>query len=480
MVGRELICQRMNPYRNTKRRSCRMMSMGLDEQCIGCLCRVSSNVSAVAAFVLVVMSKDDFLLGESSDSIKPAGFADDLSALNVIDIGESVLNYVLSSDEGDHRLLELIDFLSEGNDIGDVEVKVSQKLAACGYGRFMVEASIAIPMVDGDESVLEVIDRQLFLFSAAAGAIVWMGGSNPFSAQPRPADEEMILTCLRRPQQLGGSRTACVVAVSSAGSPTVMCCEMEASGSAPILVPVEAAQIARNEILNELGLEVRRNPYDGLRPITITPTDVVVADTVVQMEETQTNRKKTVISFYPRYNFPDQPSYATMLITGDLEVVRMTVIRDEHVILVCRRYKQSSAEAGVAEELEGVDGHWFDYVQADRSAAIQTGNDNSADNADTILIALHVPSRREIYRIGVISGDEVPCILDDATETIGVALNAVGLVMTGSDVRSTQRDANGFALLEDAPARSAKKKKKRLTTRSGKKDAFSRGMSLRG
>ena len=169
-----------------------------------------------------------------------------------------------------------------------------------------------------------------------------------------------------------------------------------------------------------------------------------------------------------------------MVITGSLDVVRMTAIRDEHVLLVCRRYEQSSAEADVGDELEGIDGHWFDHVQAERSEAFHAGNDNNTENADTILIALHVPSRREIYRIGVISGDRYPCVLDDAADTIGVALNAGGVVMTGSDVRSTQRDANGFALLDDAPGRSAKQKKKRQTTRGGKKDGFCRGMSLRG
>lgn len=143
-VCRELICQRVDPYRNTKKRHCRIVSMGLDEQCVASLCHVTGNPGLDAeAFVLVVITRDDFLLGESSGAADMAsGCAEDVSNLKVIDVGEAVLNYLLSSDDGDHRLLQLIDFLSEGGDVGDVEVLASQALASCGYGRFMVEVSI--------------------------------------------------------------------------------------------------------------------------------------------------------------------------------------------------------------------------------------------------------------------------------------------------------------------------------------------------
>jgi len=474
---RELICKRMDPYKNTKRRNCHMLSFGLDEQCIGCLCQVSNNVSDVAAFVLVVISREDFLLGESSEAFNTAGSTDDIATLNVIDIGESVLNYLLSSDEGDQ---ELIDFLSEGNDVGDVEVRVSRKLAACGYGRFMVEASISIPVEDGDGTDMEMMDRRLFLFSASAGAIVWTRESHPLEQPPRPSDEDMILTCLRRPQHPSGRRTSCAIAVSSSGSATVMIGEIEASGERPRFEQVEAAQMVRNEIMEGSEVEIRHNPSNGLRPITITATDVIVADTVVQMVEAEILRHKTVVSFYPRHALPEQPSYATLLIAGGLDVVRMSSIRDQHVLLVCRRFELPSANG--PEEgggLDEIDGHWFGGVAGDTATTPQTNNENATGTADAVFIVIHVPSRQEIYRIGVNTGPDDPRVVDHGAETIGVALNAGGIVMTGKDVRSTSYDA-GFVVLDDAPTRSVKKKKKRQPNRCGKKDGFARGMSLRG
>lgn len=479
-VCRELICKRMDPYRNTKRRNCRMLSFGLDEQCIGCLCKVSTPSSSREAFVLSLCSREDLLIGESSEAFNTAGSTDDISTLNVIDIGESVLNYLLSSDEGDHRLFELIEYLSEGNDIGDVEVHVSRKLAACGYGRFMVEGSISIPVEDGDGTVMELIDRRLFLFSASAGAIVWTRESHPLTQQPRPSDEDMILTYLCRPKHPGGSRTSCFIAISSSGSATVMIGEIEASGEGPRFEQVEAAQLLRHEIMRGSEVEIRRNPYNGIRPIVITATDIVVADTVVQMVEGEILRHKTVVSFYPRQALPEQPSYATLLIAGGLDVVRMSTIRDQHVLLVCRRFQLPAAhEAEGGGGLGEIDGHWFGGAAEDTAMTTQTNNDNATENADAVFVVIHVPSRQEISRIGVNTGPEDPHVVEDGAETIGVALNAGGIVMTGKDVRTTNCDA-GFVVLDDAPTRSAKKKKKRQPNRGGKKDGFARGMSLRG
>jgi len=464
---REIICQRVDPYQNTKRRSCVLLSMGLDEQCVGCLCKVVGKSTAlnVSAFVLVVISREDFLLGESTES-----------TLNVIDVGEAVLNYLLSSDDGDHRLLELVDFLSEGNNVGDVEVNVSRRLAACGYGRFMVEASISIP-VEGNGGItdLHMIDRKLFLFSATIGAIVWMGESSALSEGPRPAQDEMILTYLRRPQQAGGSRPACFLAVSCGSSPAITVGEIEASGEVPRFELLGATHVVRNEILEGPGWEIRGNSSTGLRPIVVTNTDIVVADTAVQMVQEKIQAHKTIVSFYPRYTTPGEPSYSKLTITGGLEVVRMSCLRDQYVILVCRRMELPSAPAGEGDALDEINGHWFgNNAPANEDSA-------TASSARVVFVVVHVPTRREIHRMGVNAGVVVPQFVDDGSETVGVSIPSPlgGLVMTGDDVRCTADDT-GLVVLDDTPTRSSKKKKKRQPNKGGKKDGFARGMSLRG
>jgi hypothetical protein len=101
--------------------------------------------------------------------------------LHVISIGEAVLNYLLSFEEADHRLLRLYDFLTDGGDMSEVEILASHSIKACGYGRFLVEVSISIPSLelDEEEDIMILLDRKVILFSATAEAIVWMGESNP-------------------------------------------------------------------------------------------------------------------------------------------------------------------------------------------------------------------------------------------------------------------------------------------------------------
>jgi len=264
ILCRELVSVRVDPYKNTKRRRCSLVSMGLDEQSIGCLCHVMADNVEAEAYILVVLSRDDFLLGDSGST------AADVN-LNVIDIGESVLNYVLSSDVVDHRMLQLMDFLSEDGEIGEVEVLVSQTIAACGYGRFMVEVSISIPSNEADPT-MRLLDRKLVLFSANAGAIVWMGESNDLSRPIRPRREDITLSSLRRPPQPGGSRVACSIVLASVSTPAILVSSIDPSGIVENPQLVEASDFVRNEI-HEAGWEIR-NPCHQ-RPIIVTETDIV-------------------------------------------------------------------------------------------------------------------------------------------------------------------------------------------------------------
>lgn len=498
-VCRELICQRVDPYRHTKKRNCRIVSLGLDEECVASLCHVTANSSIdVEAYVLVVMSRDEFLLGESSDVVDTAGcFTEDVSNLQVIDVGEAVLNYLLCSDVGDHRLLLLIDFLTQGGDIGEVEVLVSHTMAACGYGRFLVEVSISIPTEDEHGSTgLHLIDRKLFLFSATIGAIVWSGESNPLSQELRPRRDEITLSFLRLPRIEGGSRAACFFAVGSATSPAIMVGEIEPSGEVQSVYLMESSLVARNEVVKD-GWEIFDNVH---RPILITSTDVVAADIFVRQAGDGIQSRKSVISFHARDpSCANELSYDTLVIPGNLVVVRMTYIRGHHIALICQEFSTLPLPTLIRENedrpLDAIDGHWFgendeapnplpDGVEnAPNPLPVVEGNATEAAMKVTAVI-VHVPSRREVERICLLKGQTSatfinPHIVVHGNETIGLSLSWEGVVMTGDDVRSIL-DASKVVILDDAQTRSLKKKKKRAPAKGGKKDGFARGMSLRG
>jgi hypothetical protein len=107
MRCREVICINVSPYKNTKKRNCRIQASALDDDALGCLCSVSSTLveaEGKLADILLLLRRDDFLLGE-------------LGSMKVIDIGETFLNFLFSADVVDHRLLPLFDYLNDGGEM---------------------------------------------------------------------------------------------------------------------------------------------------------------------------------------------------------------------------------------------------------------------------------------------------------------------------------------------------------------------------
>jgi hypothetical protein len=98
--------------------------MALDEEVIGCLLHVVEDGTQAEANVLTILSRDDFLMHDET--------AETETSLQVVDVGQSVLNYLLSCDDVGHGLLQLHDFLRDGGDLDDVEVLISPNLVACG------------------------------------------------------------------------------------------------------------------------------------------------------------------------------------------------------------------------------------------------------------------------------------------------------------------------------------------------------------
>lgn len=469
---RELLCQSIDPFTHTKKKSCFLEAMGLDEDVVGCLCSVADESSdKKTPHILVIIRREDLLVVDFSTDTAGRTSEPEEGALHVIDVEEAVLNYVLSLDHVDHRLLRLHDFLALGGDQEEVEFIVSQSMAACGFGRFMLEVAISIPRNldddDNDDDLagdMILLDRKLFLFSASLGAIVYMGDSNPPN-DPLPSRlEDMTLSSLRRALPGGGSRTSCNVAsVSHAHAPAVMSCEIEPSGTIDGHYVLGSSEWTQTERALGEGWSLRP---DGKRPIVVTPTDVIVGDSLATEPNQNGERSyKATITFYSRFPGLDGSvaAIAKLVIGENCTMDRMFGFRDDYVILLVRFFTETGFAA-----VDGGGGHWG----TDRVSRV-------------FALTIHVPSRREIERICLyedlgsnkltfaVSGDTVAC---------GVWLK--GLIMTGSDVRSVglKSDGKSVIVLEDANNKATKKKKekKRRSKGSGKKDGFARGQSLRG
>jgi hypothetical protein len=466
LLCRELICQRVDPYRHTKKRTCQVVAVDLDEEAVGSLCHVMADGVEAEAYIVVILKRDDFLLGEDTD-VKPS----------VIVVGEAVLNYLLSCDEVDHRVLQLIDFLDDGGDVGEVEVLASHSMIACGHGRFMVEVSISIPMLDADEGegdqgeTLHLLARKLVLFSSSVGAIVWMCDSHPLTHEPQSRSEHLMLTCVRRPPP-GGSRASCSFAVYGVGSlaPTViMVGEIEPTGhaiSAQHLDSAEAAFVAiQKEGWDMMGTQ--------MHSILVASSDIVMARTIYREDEDEDENQrieyKSFVSFLPRFKSAGVADYLNLPIPGDLEIVRLSSFRDQHIVAICRETVHRSVET------EGLGGQWF-----------SDDNDTTETRTGVIAVILHVPSRREIGRVALFEdtplfNSDLPQIPVNCEDTVGVGVSWKGLIMTGSDVRALTDSSEADPLVDAlTPAKAAKGKKKRRQQKGSKKDEYARGMSLRG
>ena len=418
---RELISVCVNPYRNTTRRKARLVAMGLDDYSIGCLLHVQGGNKKDANCVLSIISREDYLEAAGGDTASSLGSSElEEGVLNVIDISQAVIKYVLSDAELAHRIPRLLDFLTDGGDIADVEVFVSQSVVACGHGRFLIEATISIPDLDaennddGEQEEMIMLDRKLVIFSSTMSAIVWMGDSNP-TRIGIPYQNDVVLSGVRH----GADQLGCSVVAVSSSSPTILLSEIDPAGQRSGIRKIEAAEVVRAKILSsmhEWELDTERR-----RPVALFQTGVVAVDVLFKDHGDDFREHRSIVSLYPRLlNDDDVISYHTKVF-DHCNVLYMERIRDEHVILIC-------------EELE-----WCDTAAIDHVDGVHDGNERTVSvNA----IIMHVPTRQVIDRVRLPDVQFLhetltsPLVLSFAGNTIGVGVWWKGVVMTGTDVRA--------------------------------------------
>ncbi|KAG7338697.1 hypothetical protein IV203_037300 [Nitzschia inconspicua] len=465
---RELVARSMDPYQNTKKRKCNLLDMALDEDYIGALLHVKEDGTNAEAFILTVIGREDFLIDDED--------AEYDATTQVIDVGQSVLNYLLSCEDVDHGLLQLHDFIREEGDMDDVEVLVSPTLVACGYGRFMTEVSVSIPLWnsnDDDESdlVMNLLFRKFFLVSSSIGAIIWMADNN---ALPRNEDFSMHSSRVEE-----GGRYGCQIAAVSSNSSSFSIISIDSTGGFHQPTSIDEPPYDPPKDLADGWIS--RQALD--RPVLICGPDVVVAqNTVVEYGD---GKKKYLsrLLFHQLGCETQIPPFESIPLEGDVLVERLVNVRSTHLLAICKVFKRRD-RAG--NELPGIlndiAGHWFGDDQNDTS---------TISGASSYGILFDLPSRQQVHRICLVEDlnviseigmeEALPLLVAASGGTVAASIWWGGVTMTGEAVRtSTIQHKLSESSADDQKASSTKKKKKIGPKKNSKKDGFARGMSLRG
>ena len=459
-VCKEIICQKFDPYRMTKKRNCILQSFDLDDQCITCVGRVTGGDTH--AYILLVMSREDFLLGDTNaTSAGSCGYSEDISKITVIDIGEAIFHYLVSLDDDiDGSLMDVADFLNMGNSIGGLTILPTSTIAACGNGRFMIDLELFVPEeldeFDWDDVVIgehgRLIDKRLYLFSSTVGAIVWSYEIDPYVP---PRSGERLVSSFRRQMADGYARPICYFAMYETLDyytyhrerivNQILIGDIEPSGSV-------------DSILHLTFEHCDMSIYPGWRVdsslMVPSATDLIIANAMSLRQDQRSTQRKIVVSFCDLSQFTDkfavmhkQSRGTDLEIAGDLNLLRMCLLRDDYIAIV---------------------GYTFD-------------NDPSSSVVTCIVVVIHVPTRKEMFRTQLCNHEHVifscrvadqygPLLTQDCQETVGMSMSWEGVVMAGRDVREVMASSgNATSLLKQ-------KKKPHLRNNQGyKKDGFRLG-----
>mmetsp|Transcript_45123 Transcript_45123/g.109179 ORF Transcript_45123/g.109179 Transcript_45123/m.109179 type:complete len:892 (-) Transcript_45123:70-2745(-) len=436
---RELICQNIDPYRNTKKKSSTLVDLALDDSRIGCLCKIEEENVEEKSTHLLFLNRDEFLTSD---------VADEEEILQQIGLEKAILDFLLDYDGIDDDPMEFLSYISSGGEIEDVEVLVSPSLVACANGLFLFHASWSIPSETGVEGEARFF-KKLFMFSAGAGAIVLMQSIG--SSTMNEAHESYALASQVTTDEKGVSH--CTFAASSAVSLSLTIGFIDANGATQTYTPIMGT------IPEGYSLCQRRR-----RPMAMVGSTTIVADAMVENTEDESNKTyKSILSFNSYSASASSTLSSTVDLKGNLKVTDLVGFRHEHVLVLCHLHPRTGDT-----DIDAIDGHWFGPPAEDGLMSL-------------VGIVYHVPSQTEIHRV-VLLGDQlgipVPLAVTVHGDTVAGSVWWKGLLMTGEDVRARQEDCT--AQEPPTPTSKAKKKKKKTPKKGGKKDGFARGMSMRG
>jgi hypothetical protein len=484
---REINSVRVDPFRKTAKRKVRLVAMALDDETIGCLLHVQGIKDE--DFILSILSRNDYLESAGGDLSSVGWSEPGEGILNVIHIGQAVINHLLSTDDVVNQLLNLSDFLNGGGEMTDIEVLVSKCVVSCGQGKFLVEASISVPDFDADQDdddewngqyPMILLDRKLIIFSTHLSSIVWMGDSNPTQSF-LPRRHDLMLSGVMHE----GRNQGCSVVAVSSFSPTILVTEIDGKSHQNSVTHIKEAELVRANMLAATSPRGWELDTSRRRPVALFSDVIVAVDVLVHEQDHESFRKyRSILSFYTKTFFRslDDHIYQTCVLE-DCNVLYMERLREEHVLLVCEEPERQN--------------HFPYNVDADEVDESETESQDDSSNSPDIglnqenlmvlnVIIVHVPTRHLIDRIPlpVDPKRHEEMIVVFKGNTIGVGVGWKGIVMTGADIRAVgQLNKSQQQLAEDEQSNlksnNSAKKKKRLGKKETTKGRAFRGKGMR-
>ena len=343
----------------------------------------------------------------------------------------------------------------------------------------MAEVAVSIPLMDiqddddDSDANMTLLFRKFFLLSSTMGAIIWMADNSHLVR-----NDDMTLTSL---QTQDGGRFGSRVAAVATNSSLIVSVAVDPAGTFQHPTSIRQPGQIQQQTLQD-GSTQRQLLH---RPLVVLDTDVVCGQNLVLENQNGKKQYKANLVFF-RDAFKDvRKAPESVALDGCIKIDHLVKLRSRHLLVICTLYASASNgdDNEQANILENLAGHWF-------------GGDNAEATGDPKAslygILMDATSRKEIKRVcfvddlassGVdISVDEegFPFHVAASGGTVAAAAWWTGVVLTGVDARDARMDFATEADNQDAKALSAKKKKKKGAKKSGKKDGFARGMSLRG
>jgi hypothetical protein len=214
------------------------------------------------------------------------------------------------------------------------------------------------------------------------------------------------------------------------------------------------------------------------RPIVLMNSDVVIVEVISQDRGDESANFRSVLSFFP--HFRDGKAEINAIVLEHCQVLFAEKIYDDHLLLLCEELESNSVATNSAVRgtiLAGVgrDEEQNQFENLDPSERIIAVN----------AVVMHVPTRQVIQKIHFPDDSDLHELLHEApiamTSDDGIlafALGWKGVVLSGKNIRGVGTKIEVHTPNDNSSART--KKKRMHQSNRGKKDAFARGMSLRG
>jgi hypothetical protein len=443
---RELISVCFDPCRKMTKAQTRLHAMALgDSNIIAMTSSVLTSPRYYRRHRLSVVSRDDYL-SAAGNTTSGRGWSElDEGALTIVNIEEMIISVMMETDD-------------EWVDQPEFDVTLSHSIVACGKDRFLLQAFLTLRGhndINGDQHTSR--RSKFVVFSTLTCTIVSMSPGPPIYPSPWGGDYVMMVGLTR---STGGRQTGCRAVSVVTGSPDMIISEIDASGRIVSVQQHEGSEIARSTLLDLVSLDWYIDPFKP-RLVTLFDNAVVTADVLREGN----GNYCSFVSLYPLGEAHDDDFENTMKVFEGCIVMKMHRVRDNYLLLLCEEL-DSELESDFILERE------LDHRDRLVSASAMILHMSTLEVISRVSLPLDTSTMMSMWSL--CSSDTMLCVGADAR----------GVVMTGRDIRAV----NDRHLLtkpkgdvESSSNEEKKKKKKaRLTSGSGKKDGFARGMRQSG